>query len=148
MSGWEKWAISLAVFLPTAGALVIALMPSRADRLIRALGLVFTGAALVVGILMLFGFDYGARDGLQFEVNANWISTIRARYHVGIDGISLPLFALTLLLSFLCALYTWRNLPEPGRPKAFLALMMLLETGMAGTFIAFDLILFFVFWEL
>ncbi|MFN2591078.1 MAG: NuoM family protein, partial [Actinomycetota bacterium] len=47
-----------------------------------------------------------------------------------------------------CALYTWRNLPEPGRPKAFLALMMLLETGMAGTFIAFDLILFFVFWEL
>ncbi|MGH2578197.1 MAG: complex I subunit 4 family protein, partial [Actinomycetota bacterium] len=49
---------------------------------------------------------------------------------------------------FLCAVYTWRFVPEPGRTKAFLALMLLLETGMAGTFIAFDLILFFVFWEM
>ena len=69
-------------------------------------------------------------------------------YHVGIDGISLPLFELTLLLSFLCAIYTYRVLPAPGKPKGFLALMMLLETGMAGTFIAFDLVLFFIFWEL
>ncbi|HJP65011.1 MAG TPA: NADH-quinone oxidoreductase subunit M, partial [Actinomycetota bacterium] len=148
MTGWEKSAITLATFLPAAGAVVIAMMPSRADRLIRALGILFTGAALVVGVIMLFGFDYGAHQGLQFELNTGWISTIHARYHVGIDGISLPLFELTLLLSFLCAIYTWRILPDPGRPKAFLALMMLLETGMAGTFIAFDLILFFVFWEL
>ena len=148
MTGWEKSAITLAVFLPAAGALVIALLPSTADRLIRAMGILFTGAALVVGVIMLFGFDYGAHQGLQFELNTNWISTIHARYHVGIDGISLPMFELTLLLSFLCAIYTWKILPEPGRPKAFLALMMLLETGMAGTFISFDLILFFVFWEL
>ena len=55
---------------------------------------------------------------------------------------------LTFLLSFLCAIYTWRYVPDPGRTRAFLALMLLLETGMAGTFIAFDLILFFVFWEM
>jgi NADH-quinone oxidoreductase subunit M len=67
---------------------------------------------------------------------------------VGIDGISLPLYVLTFLLSFLCAIYTWRFVPDPGRTRAFLALMLLLETGMAGTFIAFDLILFFVFWEM
>jgi len=67
---------------------------------------------------------------------------------VGIDGISLPLYVLTFALSFLCAVYTWRFVPQPGRTKAFLALMLLLETGMAGTFIAFDLILFFVFWEM
>ena len=73
---------------------------------------------------------------------------IGARYHVGIDGISLPLYLLTFLLSFLCAIYSWRYVPEAGRTKAFLALMLLLETGMAGTFIAFDLILFFVFWEM
>ena len=60
----------------------------------------------------------------------------------------LPLYVLTFLLSFLCAIYTWRYVPNPGRTKAFLALMLLLETGMAGTFIAFDLILFFVFWEM
>jgi NADH-quinone oxidoreductase subunit M len=148
MSGWEKWAVTLAVFLPTAGAVVVALMPNGQDRLIRAMGILFTCAALAVGVVMLFGFDFGVHRGLQFELDASWISTIHARYHVGIDGISLPLFELTLLLSFLCAIYTWRFLPSPGRPKAFLALMMLLETGMAGTFIAFDLVLFFVFWEL
>jgi NADH-quinone oxidoreductase subunit M len=148
MSGWEKSAISLAVFLPSFGAVCIVLIPGTRDRLIRALGILFTGAALVVGIVMLFGFDFGSGRALQFEVNAPWISVINAHYHVGIDGISLPLFELTLLLSFLCAIYTWRFLPEPGRPKAFLALVMLLETGMAGTFIAFDLVLFFVFWEL
>src|SRR5207249_9372422 len=87
-------------------------------------------------------------DGLQFELKASWISAINANYHVGIDGISLPLFELALLLTFLCAIYTWKFLPEPGRPKAFLALMLLLETGMAGTFISFGLVLFFIFWEL
>ncbi|TMK83717.1 MAG: NADH-quinone oxidoreductase subunit M, partial [Actinobacteria bacterium] len=148
MSGWEKSAITLAVFLPAFGALVIAFMPRGMDRLVRGLGILFSGAALLVGIIMLFGFDYGAHDGLQFELKASWISAINANYHVGIDGISLPLFELTLLLTFLCAIYTWKFLPEPGRPKGFIALMLLLETGMAGTFIAFDLVLFFIFWEL
>jgi NADH-quinone oxidoreductase subunit M len=108
---------------------------------------VFTGAALVLATAIAIGFDYG-RDGLQFELDVNWISAIGARYHVGIDGISMPLYVLTFLLSFLCAIYTWRFVPDPGKTKAFLALMLLLETGMAGTFIAFDLILFFVFWEM
>jgi NADH-quinone oxidoreductase subunit M len=73
---------------------------------------------------------------------------IDAHYHLGLDGVSLPLFELTLLLSFLCMIYTWRYLPEPGRVKGFVALMLLLETGMAGTFVSFDLVLFFVFFEL
>src|SRR3989442_6788340 len=133
MSGWDKSAITLAVFLPAFGAVVIAFVPRAMDRLVRALGILFTGAALVVGIIMLFGFDYGAHHGLQFELDVSWISTIKARYHVGIDGISLPLLELTLLLTFLCPIYTYRYLPEPGRPKAFLRLMLLLETGMAGT---------------
>ncbi|HXF56426.1 MAG TPA: NADH-quinone oxidoreductase subunit M [Actinomycetota bacterium] len=148
MSGWEKSAVTLAVFLPAAGALAVALVPRHLDRLIRALGILSSGAALAVGVAILFGFDYGAGRELQFELNTRWIDAINARYHVGLDGISLPLFELTLLLSFLCLVYTWRFLPEPGRPKAFVALTLLLETGMAGTFVAFDLILFFIFWEL
>ncbi len=148
MSGWEKSAITIATFLPAAGALVIALMPRERDRLVRGLGVLFSGAALVVGIAMLPGFDFGAGTKLQFELDTQWISAIGARYHVGIDGISLPLFELTLLLSFLCAVYSWRFIPPPGKTKAFLALTLLLETGMAGTFIAFDLVLFFIFWEL
>ncbi|HKX25606.1 MAG TPA: NADH-quinone oxidoreductase subunit M, partial [Actinomycetota bacterium] len=154
---FDDWAVSLAVFLPLVGAGVIALMPGGRDRLIRGLGILFTAVPLFIGILILIGFDFGtpgafgtaeARDSLQFSVDLPWISAIDARYFVGLDGVSLPLFVLTLLLSFLCMIYTWRFLPEPGRPKAFMALLLLLETGMAGTFVAFDLVLFFVFWEL
>jgi NADH-quinone oxidoreductase subunit M len=145
---WENSAITIATFLPAIGAIVIALVPKRRDRLVRGLGVAFTGAALLVGIAMLFGFDFGGTTSLQFQLNLDWISTISARYHVGIDGISLPLYELTLLLSFLCAIYSWRTIPSPGKTKGFLALVLLLETGMAGTFIAFDLVLFFVFWEL
>src|SRR5919201_6772107 len=100
------------------------------------------------------GFDYAAAppglysSGLQFSVNTSWIPAIGARYHVGIDGISLPLYVLTFALSFLCCVYSWRIIPSPGKTKAFLALVLILETGMAGTFIAFDLVLFFIFWEL
>ncbi len=148
MSGWESWAITVATFLPAVGALVIAFVPRERDRTARALGVLFTGAALVVAAGIAIDFDHGRASGLQFEVDVPWISAINARYHVGIDGISLPLFVLTALLSFLCAVYSWRFVPSPGRTKAFLALQLLLETGMAGTFIAFDLILFFVFWEL
>ena len=145
---WENSAITITTLLPILGALVIVVMPSSKDRLIRALGIAFTGGALVLAIAIAIGFDYGAKEGLQFTLDANWIEAIGARYHVGIDGISMPLYVLTFLLSFLCAIYTWHYVPDPGRTKAFLALMLLLETGMAGTFIAFDLILFFVFWEL
>ena len=147
MSGWDGWAITIATLLPIVGGLVILAVPRENDRLVRALGILFTGAALIVAIAIAIGYDYG-RGGLQFVANVSWIPVIGARYHVGIDGISMPLFVLTFLLSFLCAIYTWRYVPEPGRTKAFIALTLLLETGMAGTFIAFDLILFFVFWEM
>ena len=147
MSGWEKTAITVTTLMPVAGALVIIMVPKEKDRLVRALGILFTGAALVLAVAIAIGFDYG-RSGLQYVLDTSWISAIGARYHVGIDGISMPLYVLTFALSFLCAIYTWRFVPEPGRTKAFLALMLLLETGMAGTFIAFDLILFFVFWEM
>jgi NADH-quinone oxidoreductase subunit M len=145
---WENSAITFATLLPLAGALVIALVPRDKETMVRALGIVFTGAALVIAIAIAIDFDYSAGSGLQFELNTDWIPAISARYHVGIDGISLPLYVLTFVLSFLCAIYTWHFVPSPGRTKAFLGLMLLLETGMAGTFIAFDLILFFVFWEL
>ncbi len=148
MSGWDQSAITIATFLPVVGALVIALMPKEKDRMVRGLGVLFTGAALVVAVAIAIGFDYGAGGRLQFELDTRWITVIRARYHVGIDGISLPLYVLTFLLTFLCAVYSWRFIPKPGKTKAFLALMLLLETGMAGTFIAFDLVLFFIFWEL
>jgi NADH-quinone oxidoreductase subunit M len=144
---FDTWALSLAVFLPLVGAVVIAGLPA-ARRASTTVALLFTGLPLLVGIGMLARFDYGAGKTMQFEVQRSWIASIGAGYHVGVDGIALPLLVLSLLLSFLCVVYSTRILPEPRNPKAFLALLLALETGMNGTFAALDLILFFVFWEL
>ena len=73
---------------------------------------------------------------------------INSRYHVGIDGISLPLLAPVDVHLVLCIIYSWNHFPEPHNPKAFLALILLLEAGMNGTFVAQDLILFFIFFEI
>src|SRR5918996_3107753 len=67
---------------------------------------------------------------------------------MAVDGISLPLMILTMAITLLCVVYSWDHFPEPHNPKAFLALMLVLETGMVGTFLAQDLILFFIFFEL
>jgi NADH-quinone oxidoreductase subunit M len=143
-----SWALVLALFLPLVGAGVLAVLPSAMDRMIRRAAVVITGVAFAVVAAITVGFDYGRSGDLQFVTDVSWITAINARFEIGIDGISLPLFFLTYLLTFLCAIYTTKHLPEPGKPKAFLALMLLLQTGMAGTFVAFDLVLFFIFWEL
>src|SRR5438034_90138 len=148
MSGWEQSAVTIATLTPALGALLMVFVPRGRDRVARGLGIAITGIALGVGLAILPGFDYGSSTSLQFQLDTKWITAIGARFHVGLDGVSLPLFELTLLLTFLCAIYTWRFLPQPGNAKAFVALILLLETGMAGTFVAFDLVLFFVFWEL
>ena len=145
---WQQWAITITTFLPIAGAIVVLFVPKEQDRMIRGLGVVTTALAFCGAIAIAIGFDYDRSGELQFVKDVSWIPVIGARYHVGIDGISMPLFVLTFLLGLLCAIYTWRYVPPPGRTKAFVALTLLLITGMAGTFIAFDLILFFVFWEL
>ncbi len=142
------WALTLAVFLPLAGAGLLAVMPSRMDREIRLTAVGITGIALALVVAIAASFDYSRAGDLQFVTNTGWISAIHANYHIGVDGISLPLFVLTYLLTFLCAIYTLRYVPDPGKPKGLLALMLLLQTGMGGTFIAFDLVLFFIFWEL
>jgi NADH-quinone oxidoreductase subunit M len=145
---FDSWALTLAVFLPLAGAVVLAAVPAARDRLIRVTSMAVTFLALLAGVAILARFDYGAGRTMQFETNRSWIEAIGTRYHLGVDGISLPLLLLSLLLSFLCAVYSSRILPEPGNAKSFLALLLVLETGMNGTFSALDLILFFVFWEL
>jgi NADH-quinone oxidoreductase subunit M len=148
MAWVDNWGLSLATFLPLAGVVVLLVVPPAADRLIKAVGTLFAFLALVAGILVLFRFNYGSAGVMQLQVNSTWITQIHARYHIGVDGIALPLFELSLLVTFLCMVYTWWHLPAPGKAKAFIALVLLLETGMTGTFIALDLILFFIFWEL
>jgi NADH-quinone oxidoreductase subunit M len=142
------WGVSLATFLPMAGVVAMLFIPSTQDRLIKLVGTLFAGLTLVAGILLLFQFDYGSAGTLQLSANLDWIPQIGSRYHVGVDGMSLPLLELSVLVCFLCMIYLWWHVPAPGKTKALLSLVLLLETGMNGSFVALDLILFFVFWEL
>jgi NADH-quinone oxidoreductase subunit M len=140
--------LSVAIFLPIAGVVVLAAVPRTQEQVLKGVALLFTLATTAVGVYLLAAFDYGKAGALQFTVNAKWIPVINSRYHIGIDGISLPLLLLSMVITLLCVIYSWDHFPEPHNPKAFLILMLLLETGMNGTFAAEDLILFFVFFEL
>jgi NADH-quinone oxidoreductase subunit M len=145
----DNWALSAAVFLPLAGALVVMLIPRAQETAIKTVTLLTTLATAAVGGFVLANFDYDAPGRtFQFVVNERWIEVINSNYHMGVDGISLPLLALSMLVSVLCVVYSWDHFPEPHNPKAFLILLLVLETGMNGTFVSLDLILFFVFFEL
>ena len=148
MNGFDDWALSAAVFIPMVGVALLALVPRESEALLKTIALLTTLATAAVGVYLLVNFDYDNTRALQFDVNARWIDVINSRYHVAIDGISFPLLLLSMLIMVLCVIYSWDHFPEPHNPKAFLALMLILETGMNGTFVAQDLILFFVFFEL
>ncbi len=140
--------LSAAIFLPIAGAVVLGLVPKGRETLLKTVALLTTLATTGVGVYLLADFDYGAASRLQFTADEKWIPVIDSRYHIGIDGISLPLLILSIVMTLLCVVYSWDHFPEPHSPKAFLILLLVLETGMNGTFAAQDLILFFVFFEL
>ena len=144
----NNWLLSVGTFLPLLGALFIMFGTSKDDeRGPKIVGIVFAGATLAIGIVTLVLFDYDQANRLQFFVDAEWIEVISSGYTIGLDGISLPLYFLSMVVTFLVMIYTWDNMPDAGNPKAFYALMLILQTGMAGTFISQDLILFFVFFE-
>src|SRR3954468_4900549 len=148
MNGFDHWALTLAIFLPMAGAVLMMAIPRESEETHKGIALVTSVLTLGVGVYLLFAFDYDNVKGHQFAVNRQWIEVINSRYHIFIDGISLPLLILSMLIVVLCVIYSWDHFPEPHNPKAFLILILVLETGMNGTFCAEDLILFFVFFEL
>ena len=143
----QNWLLSVGTFLPMAGVLVMLLIPKREELLLKQVALVTALATVVIGVVTLIQFDYGQAEKLQFYANTEWISVINSGYTIGLDGISLPLYFLSMVITVLVMIYSWDHIPEPGNPKAFFILMLVLQTGMAGTFIAQDLILFFVFFE-
>jgi len=141
------WGLILVTFLPLAGALVTMALPKESESTIKLVALVTSLAAAVVGVLLLVEFDHGDSGALQFLVDRSWIDLINSRFILGLDGLSMPLLLLTLGIMPLVFLYSWNHIPAPGNPKAFFSLMLVLETGMVGSFLAQDLVLFFVFFE-
>lgn len=143
----DDWGLTILTFLPAAGALVIMGIPKPQEHLQKAAALLATLSVAIFAVLLLGWFDLDSAGQLQYEVDHSWIEVINSRYIMGLDGISLPLVLLTALVVPLCVIYSFNHFPEPYNPKAFLSLLLILETGMIGTFVAQDLILFFVFFE-
>jgi len=124
--------------------------PQAAGRRALRFGAVVTGATLLAAVGLAVGFDRGHSGRMQATTDQPWIPALGVRLHLGIDGISLPLLLLTTLLTFLCAIYSLRRLPDsPGTPspRAYTGLLLLLESGMLGTFAVLDLLLFFLAFE-
>ncbi|MFE7434731.1 NuoM family protein [Streptomyces tendae] len=110
-------------------------------------GVTVTGAVLIAAIVLVLGFDHDHPSKMQASTDISWIPALDVRIHLGIDGISLPLLVLTALLTFLCALYSYSKMPSGPSPKAFVALLLVLESGTLATFAVLDLILFFLAFE-
>lgn len=144
----NNWVLTVGTFLPLVGVLIMLFIPKADEALTKAVAIITAAATLAVGIFTLVIFDYGKADQMQFVAEAEWISVIKSSYFIGLDGISLPLYFLSMVITLLVMIYSWNHVPSPGNPKAFFILMLILQTGMAGTFIARDLVLFFVFFEL
>jgi NADH-quinone oxidoreductase subunit M len=132
------------LLLPLIGLLVILALPKTAVTAIRSVALLATGAVLLLSILLLGAFRSEVA-AMQFVAQLPWIPQLNVSYHVGIDGISLPMVLLTAILSFLACLGSF-SIHE--RHKEYFALYLLLVIGMMGTFLALDLFLFYIFWEL
>ena len=144
----HNWALTVGTFLPLVGVIIMLFIPKAEEALIKSVAIATAIATLAVGIYTMVQFDFGNAGAMQFVAQHDWISVIKSSYYVGIDGISLPLYLLSMVITVLVMIYSWDHVPSPGNPKAFFILMLILQTGMAGTFIARDLILFFVFFEL
>jgi NADH-quinone oxidoreductase subunit M len=135
--------LSYMAFFPLAGAVVVLLLPRDNHNLIRWTAVAFTVPPLLLGIWLYTAFDPN-NPGLQFKEQLPWIASYNIQYFIGVDGISVSMVLLTVLLSFLCMFASWGI--EKG-VKGYYALFLLLDTGMVGVFIALDFFLFYIFWE-
>jgi NADH-quinone oxidoreductase subunit M len=136
--------LTLATFVPTAGAVVVALLP-RSGRIIQGFTLLVTLVTFALTLHLPAHFVYG-QTGFQFEENYSWIGSPAIRYHLGVDGLSMWLVVLTSFLAPLGVLASWKAIEE--RTKEFYALFLLQQTAMLGVFVALDLLLYYGFWEL
>jgi NADH-quinone oxidoreductase subunit M len=135
--------LTIVIFLPLAGAILLAFFPRR-DRDVRYFALAVSLITLLASLHLPWYYVRG-QSGFQFEQNVPWIPHPVIRYHLGLDGISMWLVVLTTFLMPLCVLVSWKSVHD--RVKEFFILMLILETAMIGVFLALDLFLFYFFWE-
>jgi NADH-quinone oxidoreductase subunit M len=148
-----QYVLAALLVLPLLGAAGALLPPPPGlrgrgpDQAVLRHGVTVTGAVLVLAIVLAAGFDHDHPARMQATTDLNWIPALKIHLHLGVDGISLPLLVLTALLTFLCALYSYFKMPAGPSPRAFVALLLLLEAGTLATFAVLDLMLFFLAFE-
>lgn len=135
--------LSITWLLPIAGALLITMVPRTQEGLIRAVAAVCTLGSLILSLMVFFGYDQGL-GGIQMTESIPWIRDLGVSYALGVDGISIPLLLLTNLIGFSAVYASWHT---QERVKEFFVLLLLLISGVMGTFIATDLFIFFLFYE-
>ena len=141
----NDYLLSLILFSPIVGGLILMLLPGENKQLVRHLALTFSLVPFIFALVAWFGFENApVVDGFRYQEQYTWYEAINSSYHLGVDGLSLSMVLLTTLLTPLAILASFT---VEEKPKAFMALFLALETGMLGVFLSLDLLLFFVFWE-
>src|ERR1022692_2684867 len=141
----DQHLLSIVLFTPMAGLAVLLFLPGKSKDLIRIWANLVGFGAFLFSLPLVRRFQVGA-PGFQFEERVDWIPSLGAHYHIGMDGISLLLVMLTTLMGFIAILCSWNAIQD--RVKEYYAMFLLLQTGMIGVFLSLDFFLFYVFWEL
>jgi len=136
--------LSVILFTPLVGSILLLFVPRESGNAHRVLGNLFGMLGFIVSLPLVAWFQVG-KSGYQFQETASWIPSIGATYHLGIDGISFLLVMLTTLLGAISILSSWSAIQL--RKKEYYILFLLLQTGMLGVFMSLDFFLFYVFWE-
>src|SRR6202049_1165919 len=144
MQFYDSHILSVVLFTPVAGALLMLLIPRDNAAAHRWMGNLFGFLGLIVSLPLLWRFHVGDA-GFQFLETHEWIPSIGARYTLGIDGISFLMVMLTTVLGAISILSSWSAIRK--REKEYYILFLLLQTGMLGVFMSLDFVLFYVFWE-
>ncbi len=142
--------LSVMTFLPMLGALVIFFIPRITQEAARSIALVTALGSLVISVVVLARFDpqapFEAGVTVPFQERINWGQEVGASYFLGIDGIAALLLVLTTLISVVSIIWSWDTVNT--RVREYYIAILLLETGMLGVFVALDMFLFYIFWEL
>ena len=136
--------LSLIIWAPLAGALIVLMLPKENTKAIQAASFLAAGVSLAASIALLWHFDRSA-TGMQFVEKWSWIPSLNVSYFLGLDGLSYPLVLLTTFMSFIALI---GSLGIEKRVKEYFFWFLVLEVGMLGVFMALDLVLFYVFWEI
>lgn len=139
----QEHLLTITVFFPAVAALIIFMLPDDEKWLVRRLA--FFLSLVPLGLVLAMWFTYDRYDaGFQFTVQAPWFEAIGSSYHMGIDGISLSMFLLTVILTPLAMIASF-SIEE--KVKMYMSLFLIMETAMLGLFASLDLMIFFIFWE-